>query len=185
MDFCIGEGDDEEQARVLLAALPRLTQLTHLMLARFPDSIQLQGTLAAIPCLHSLWWLVDSEQPLPPGPWLSSLRQLVASASVVMASVPALAAASQLELLGVRCQHAMYEIDLESVLWWAVQHPRLRRVVIDPDPDCVGHLDRYAINAALKAQRQRPDMAIEHARRSESFTYELAIKLHHNAPAAP
>ena len=110
------------------------------------DATALPPALAALPLLER--FCCKAYPPsLPPGPWLTRLRWLAAPPTVVAASLPALAAAQQLECLCLlRMEPAlileayddMYAPPAEhgdneyaaqfTVIEWAGQHPSLRRL---------------------------------------------------------
>lgn len=69
--------------------------------------------------------------PLPAGAWLASLRRLAGSCTFLVASLPALAAASQLQELSL-----LEVIDAEqqasaSVLQWAAGRPAMKRIRVE------------------------------------------------------
>lgn len=117
--------------------LGHLTRLTALLL----EGEGINGVLPAIGSLPQLqrffcWTEQADGAVLPAGPWLRSIRWLGVHPAVLCGSVPLLASAAQLELVGLAVTPAA---DLlESPGWdgfwqWAGQHPPLRRVHLDFD----------------------------------------------------
>lgn len=119
---------------VVWAALPRLQRLRALLLS-LPEGPDVSSQLASLTSLRSLALLEDTPGHLPAGPWLSSLQRLYVTANMCMASLPALAAAPRLELLGVDFSSPNAGPDLDGsqaapTLAAALCLPALRRLAV-------------------------------------------------------
>ena len=173
-------------AHVVAAALPRLTKLTHLMFDNVPGMGEMAGALATLPQLHSLWWLHAARNPLPPGPWLSSLRELATSPGVLVESMPALETASQLQTVGLswRSGHPGWESDVTLAIALAPQLPSLKHLLLDPWPghDQDNHLTVPVFNAAMRTQQRHPHVVIKQTLPSQEFMHYQARRLYHNVP---
>lgn len=108
---------------------------------------------------------------LPDGPWSASLRQLGASYSTLLLSGPLLAAAGQLEQLGVfKGGLAAEPSDASERFWrWCAAHPPLRELHIE--------MARYralpspSFMAAVEAlQAARPALQVHHHVGSSPFS---------------
>ena len=131
-DHAVGSESD-----VVEATLQQLSQLQHLALGpNIPGVDSPPAALAHLPALRSLYWRQGSTQldfpvlpALPGGTWLASLRCLVAPAHILACSLPALAAAQQLEILGVECRQGD-EVATLAVIRWGARRPSLRHLLL-------------------------------------------------------
>lgn len=127
---------------VVVAALPHLTQLRHLALCCMPSMVAPPAALANATQLQSFFWLgglgSQATTALPWGPWLSGLRRLSAPADVLACSLPELAAARQLDMVGVHAfpthlatsEQCVRSRAANLALGWAVQQPYVRHIVL-------------------------------------------------------
>lgn len=177
-DMCISE----PAAAVILEGLSRFKKLQHLALGpNIPGFGRPPAALAGVLGLHTLCWpnrfesFYPRQPALPGGPWLASLQRLVAPAAILASSLPALAAAQQLECLGVERVGPQKAEDafmgeggaLEgaphvlAVIGWAAHHPSLRLLLLEA---VSGGLPVELCDAVLEAQRRRPDLHIKPCR---------------------
>lgn len=122
---------------VVLAALPRLTRLTHVELTPLLGMPSPPAALASLPALQTFLWAdplgaASANAQLPPGSWLTRLQALGAPYPLLDRSLPALAAAQELRQLVV-CKASGGEQSeaLSSVLCWALGCPSLQRLMLD------------------------------------------------------
>lgn len=117
---------DEE---VLDAALRRLTGLASLFLRHALRGGAAAGALAGLTRLQQLCFQHSDNDPLPNGPWSSSLRAVGASNECLEASIPLLAACTALQEIAVLGAAAGCA---PGPFWeWARQHAPLRRLQLD------------------------------------------------------
>jgi len=127
---------------VVLPALQQMRRLTHLELDGIDGVLHLPVDLTRLIALKSFYWSPQVEEPespllaLPPGAWLAGLQRLGAPTEVHFHSLPALEAATSLEVLcvtlslqaGADSQAA--EERLGALLRWAGRHPRLEMLQV-------------------------------------------------------
>lgn len=123
------------EAEVLQEALPALQQLTHLGLELvLPSPPSSLSALGQHMCSFGFLSYEDPTIPgdpgqLPAGPWLGGLRRLAGTCTFLAASLPALAAASQLQELSMLFVANSEQQSAESLLQWAAGRavfPRVR-----------------------------------------------------------
>ena len=170
------EQDDTDPALdwdPLAEALPYLQRLTHLGVAGNVSVPHGPSALACLAGLRSLRWALSESGPgeaLPPGAWLAGVTRLEATSQVLAVSLPALAAATQLQELSV-CPGAdsilalalqapqplaMPAMALQRLALWAAGAPSLRLLAFTAQPQ----LDFGAWSALLQLQAQRPALQI-------------------------
>jgi hypothetical protein len=116
------------------------------------------AALAGLRQLSTFHWLgAGSRLPpaaqLPGGAWLGSLRHLVAPQALVARSLPALAAAQQLEHVGMwGAASAPAQV---AIMRWAPGCASLRQLDLQLDEVCGSVLE-----AALQAQQQRRSLSV-------------------------
>lgn len=123
----MGPNPDEEG---LDAALRRLTGLTSLFLWQALCGGAAAGALAGLTRLQQFYfWHSEDVDPLPSGPWSSSLRAVGARIECLEGSVPLMAACTALQEVVVLSAAADYAT---GPFWeWARQHAPLRRLQLD------------------------------------------------------
>lgn len=125
---------DTANQGILEAALPRLRQL---------------ACLAVPPAGSGL-------RQLPPGGWLNSLRNLVVPSCAVAASLPALAAATGLQRLGLYFgDRHVRRTDITALMGWASDSRALRTLVLQQR-----QFDCGVVEALLELQRTQPQLAV-------------------------
>ncbi|KAL4425647.1 hypothetical protein ABPG75_009663 [Micractinium tetrahymenae] len=150
-------GADEQGSDIIAAAMPRLRHLTLLALDSVHGEPLVPAALTCLTGLHSFHWLEGGGGALPPGSWLCSVRQLAANAACIADSLPALAAATQLEQLGALFGGDQSEDDrFPDVLCAAAHLPALQRLVLRGSRELFGD----NVEALLAAQRARPALQI-------------------------
>ena len=151
------------EAQLLHAALPALQQLTHMGL-----ELVLPSPPASLSCLCQLrsFGFLSYEEgndpagapgQLPAGPWLAGLRRLAGTCSLLAASLPALAAASQLQELGLLQVVGPEQQAAVSILQWAGGRPAMRRVRLER----VCYSPASLRLAAEGAAQQFPQLSLE------------------------
>ena len=150
------EGMAAHEAAGLAGALPSLQQLTRLDV--YIEHEVPTAALTALTNLQTLWWEsmpVSGTSALPPGAWVRGLRTLLLSASLAAASLSVLAAATQLERLGIRGHILSEQPPLPAIVAFAAERPSLRLLVLfyTDMPDDVKQ-------AVQRAQRQCPDLHV-------------------------
>lgn len=161
------EHEAGEPAAILAAALPRLTHLTRVMLVSrregatpeeppppYPLAPVLLAGLAGRSQLSGL--VVDTGAPagvhLPAG--LSGLTELAVPAQLLADSLPALKAATGVQLLGMLRWDALAEdAGIEAALLWAAQLPQLERLMIEVDEE-QGEDAMAALGSAIRETAQ-------------------------------
>lgn len=143
---CWDEGTvlDKDTADLLAAALPHLTRLTHLAISQLEGAEQAAAALASLPRLQRLVW--GGNQPLPPGPYLRSLRSLDTFASSLLASLPALAGATALEAVGLECNGTSPH-TLAAALRCADRLPALQELQLAADDALLACVFYVALDA--------------------------------------
>ncbi len=102
-------------------------------------------------------------ESLPIGPWLRSLRWAVLTAEAAATALPALAAATQLEGLGVwsYASPAQLQPILLDILAWAPQQPALRLVEVEAR-SIAGRETAQSVHAAIeRAQLVAPALQVQ------------------------
>lgn len=147
---------------VAFAGLAQLTALQELSVDGYLSGTSAElAVLAALPRLRLFRWLnrkqppADADAALPGGPWLASLESLIAVIYILANSLPVLAAATQLQLLGIGGTVTANRVF--EVIAWASQCSSLRHVLFS------GY-ETGDLNVLLEAQRGRPDVRFEDRR---------------------
>lgn len=156
-----GEHFSDAEALVLNGALPALQHLTHLGLDLVLPSPP--ASLASLRQLRSFCFLSyeeDSTDPgqLPAGPWLAGLGRLAGTCRLLLASLPDLAAATQLQELGMLLVVDAEQQSAVSILQWAAGLPAMRRVRLQ-----CWRWERSMRRAAEAAAQQLAPLAVEFA----------------------
>ena len=157
----LDDAPEELDRGPLPAALPHLRRLTYLSVAgdvRIPEP---PAALACLTGLRSLQWAPrqsSAHAALPPGAWLADLTRLEARCELLAASLPALAAATQLqELLVARHTGPPNGTAVERVARWAAGAASLRSIVFNGTLQ----LPRAGWPALLWLKGLRPQLRIE------------------------
>ncbi|KAL4447719.1 hypothetical protein ABPG75_004938 [Micractinium tetrahymenae] len=163
---------ENEPASALAMALPCLTQLTQLaLLAATPGGSEharraveasplMPHLLAALPGRSRLQSLLlaagaPAGAQLPPG--LAALHELAAPAALLGRTLPAVAAATSLQLVGVyACNDAT---ALPAILRWAVRLPALNVLLLEAGRPYAEEVERAALLAHLEWHEQSPSAA--------------------------
>lgn len=148
--------DYDSVAAVLDAAWPKLVnQLRCLVLeAHFIHSCVPVSVLTACSRLQALCLLPGGSGrvgALSPGPTLPGLRSLAGPVEMLVASLPVLQAATQLEYVGAAAWQECELTSLPELLAWAAQHPTLRRLTLEGR--AAGPLVAYSHHIAEARQR--------------------------------
>ena len=88
---------------------------------------------------------------LPAGPWLTGLRRLAGTCTLLAASLPALAAAGQLRDLGLLLAVGSERQAAVSTLQWAASRPAVPRVLLE-----CGRSDSGSVQPAAEAAPLQP-----------------------------
>lgn len=163
-DHCgaLGLVDPEEEdglsaTDIVAAALPRLQQLTYLALDSTHPRASLPVELTNLTNLRSFYWLEAGGGVLPPGAWLSGVRRLAAVAGCVADSLPALAAATRLEFLGLHYLNGVPQSAVAGMLQGVASLPAMRRILLHGTHASFGK----NAQALLDAQRQHPHLTFK------------------------
>ena len=166
-DTPVPDQPDVEAARQssasLAATLLPLARLTELALCNIAYAASLPVSLGCLSQLQRFAWHgFPLEDPaLPAGPWLASLRWLSVPADAAACSMPALAAASNLEFLAARDFGSLPGCKQLPLVHWTERHPALKTLCLGTRTAKV-EMDCEVLEALLGAQRRRPDLLIEH-----------------------
>lgn len=151
------------------ALLQPLSQLTALLLFDVRSDL-LPACLNSLPQLQRCMVRAPSPpglgpHPLLPGPWQNSLRWLSANWSALGSSAAVLAAASQLEFVGIlSCpdHECTEQADWEAFWGWAATHPPLRRLSLDFMSALDADVDVHVFNAMMRLWQRRPSLHVTH-----------------------
>ena len=151
------EQQDAQQAGAALnAGLTPLAQLTSLLLAEMATPSRLPALVGLSRLQHACFFKCHALSSLPAGGWCSSLQLLVGPPKCALGSEEFLAAAGQLQEVGVldgECDQRCL-----ALLQCAATHPPLRRLRFAMS----GLVPAALLGAALHVQRERLQLEVTH-----------------------
>lgn len=156
------EHENYEDTELLADELPKLTQLTGLIInhnERTWEQARLAAAISDLPLQHLSMLGSDpshGEPPLtlpPPGRWQAQLRELTLPAATAAAALPQLAASTRLESLTLLHLCSVPVEHQEAVLAFAGRHPSLRRLRLDASGPHLSAATFAAVSCALRANR--------------------------------